>query len=85
MAASLISIPAFAHLPTPTIIAVGVASPRAHGHAMTRILTKETIPRERAVENPRYAVPIVSQAQNVSKDTISTTGTNTAEILSASA
>ena len=85
MAASLMSIPAFAHLPTHTIIAVGVASPRAHGHAMTRILTKDTIPRESAVENPRYAVPTVSQAQNVRSDNISTTGTNTAEILSASA
>lgn len=81
----MISIPAFAHLPTHTIIAVGVASPRAHGHAMTRILTKDTIPRESAVENPRYAVPIVSQAHNVSRDNMSTTGTNTAEILSASA
>lgn len=85
MAASLMSIPAFAHLPTHTIIAVGVASPRAHGHAMTRILTKDTIPRESAVENPRYTVPTVIQAQNVSRDNMSTTGTNTAEILSASA
>ena len=47
------SMPACAHLPTPTIIAVGVARPRAQGHAMTRILTKDTIPRENAVENPR--------------------------------
>lgn len=85
MAASLMSIPAFAHLPTHTMIAVGVASPRAHGHAMTRILTKDTIPRESAVENPRYAVPIVSHAHNVSNDSMRTTGTNTADILSASA
>ncbi|MEI6672933.1 MAG: hypothetical protein WCL02_06495 [bacterium] len=27
--------PCCAHFPVPTIIAVGVASPNAHGHAMT--------------------------------------------------
>ena len=33
------SIPCFAHKPSPTTIASGVARPRAHGHATTRIDT----------------------------------------------
>ena len=39
--ASLISIPASAARPVPTIIAVGVASPNAHGHAITKTATAE--------------------------------------------
>jgi len=47
------SIHACAHFPTQTIIAVGVASPSAHGHAMTRIHTKQIIHNDNAVENPK--------------------------------
>ena len=48
VAASLMRIPSFAPLPTPTMIAVGVARPRAHGQAMTNIPTNETRPDESA-------------------------------------
>ena len=48
VAASLIKIPSRAPFPTPTIIAVGVARPRAQGQAITKIPTKETRPKDRA-------------------------------------
>lgn len=51
--ASLMRIHSPAHFPTPTMIAVGVASPRAHGQAITRIPTNDVSPSERAFENPR--------------------------------
>ena len=37
VAASLISIPAFAAMLEPTMIAVGVAKPNAQGHAITKV------------------------------------------------
>jgi len=42
--ALFISIPLFAPTPVETIIAVGVARPRAHGQAMINTLTKERSP-----------------------------------------
>ena len=39
-APSRMSTPFSAPLPVPTMIAVGVASPRAHGHAITSTATK---------------------------------------------
>jgi hypothetical protein len=33
----LINTPKLAAIPVPTITAVGVASPKAHGHAITRV------------------------------------------------
>ena len=48
VAASLMRIPSLAPFPTHTMIAVGVARPRAQGQAITRTPTKETRPKERA-------------------------------------
>ena len=50
--ADLIKIPFAAPLPVPTIIAVGVASPNAHGQEMTRT----DIPMERANSRPYPAI-----------------------------
>ena len=85
VSASLIKIPSLAPLPTPTIIAVGVASPNAQGQAITNIPTKETSPKERACEKPRGPVPNKSHRPKVIKDNTNTMGTKIAEILSASA
>lgn len=85
VAASLINIPSRAPLPTHTMIAVGVARPRAHGQAMTRIQTKETSPKERACANPRVLVPKKSHVPSATKAMTITMGTKTAEILSAKA
>src|SRR3989338_5982132 len=85
VAASLIKIPSFAPLPTPTIIAVGVASPSAQGQAITRIPTNDTSPRDSACENPSICVPKVSQMPRVTNEIINTIGTKIPEILSASA
>ena len=82
--ASLIKIPSFAPFPTPTIMAVGVASPRAQGQAMTKIPTNETSAYESACAKPKYAVPITSHAPSERKARTMTIGTNTDEILSAS-
>ena len=79
LSASLISMPFSAPFPMPTIMAVGVASPSAHGHA---IISTVTIARSPCVTpfspsrtahrmNERRAIPIM-------------TGTKTAAILSTS-
>ena len=69
--------PALAPLPTPTIMAVGVASPKAHGQAMTSTATKEMSPRD--------GEPAISHNTKASTAIPNTMGTNTEEILSASA
>ena len=85
VAASLTKIPSRAPLPTPTMIAVGVASPSAQGQAITKIPTKETRPKESACENPSGPEPIKSHSPKVKKLITKTTGTKTLEILSAKA
>src|SRR3989338_5628788 len=85
VAASLIKIPSLAPLPTPTIIAVGVARPKAHGQAITRTPTNDTKQNESASENPKNLDPIKSHAPKDKKAIIKTIGTKTPEILSASA
>ena len=85
VAASLIKIPSRAPLPTPTIIAVGVASPSAQGQAITKMPTKETRPNERACENPSELGLKRSHIPKVKKAITSTIGTKILEILSARA
>jgi len=46
----LISTPKFAATPVPTITAVGVASPKAHGHAITKV----EMPKEKEKKNLVY-------------------------------
>src|SRR3989344_5442089 len=54
----LMRIPLFAPIPLPTINAVGVAKPNAHGHAITK--TEIAIPKDllksEVKKNPRYFV-----------------------------
>ena len=72
------SIPCSAPSPVPTITAVGVARPRAHGHAM--ISTATNIVSENAKPKPsRYHI------RNEIIAIITTAGTKYADILSASA
>jgi hypothetical protein len=74
--AFLMRMPARAARPTPTIKAVGVASPSAHGHAITRTDTAGMSPA---------AVPSkTAQATSVTSAMPSTTGTNTPDTLSTS-
>ena len=75
--ASFISTPLVAPLPVPTIIAVGVASPSAHGHEMT----STDIPIERA--NSTLS-PAMSQAIEEMMAIAMTIGTKTPLTLSAS-
>ena len=63
-------------MPLPTIIATGVASPRAHGQLMTRTL----IARASAKLNGR---PEISHATPATKAIAITVGTNTLDTLSA--
>ncbi len=69
-------IPFLAPIPFPTIIATGVASPRAHG----QLITRTDIPRARA--NPRL-LPLRSQITIVTAAIPMTVGTNTPDTLSA--
>src|SRR3989344_3422420 len=85
LSASLIKTPFSAPLPTPTIIAVGVASPSAQGQAITSTPTNDTKPYESACEKPKYCVPTKSHKASETTESTSTIGTNTAEILSARA
>ncbi len=72
-----IRMPSWAPRPVPTIRAVGVASPRAHGQAMISTAT--------AAEKAASTSPLsTSQPTSVSSASTSTTGTKTAEIRSAS-
>ncbi len=75
-----IRMPSSAALPVPTITAVGVARPRAHGQAMIRTATVVPIARtSRSLSGPN-----VIQATNVASAARSTAGTNHAETRSAS-
>ena len=76
-AASLISMFLRAALPMPTISAVGVANPSAHGQAMT-----STDTAERMAWGRRALPPQAYHNINVSTDRPSTAGTNTSAILS---
>ncbi len=72
-------IPASAPLPVPTMIAVGVASPIAHGHAIT------TTPMNAVSESvSRGSGPSTNHSTKVSAATAITAGTNTSLIRSAS-
>ncbi len=72
-----ITMPSWAARPVPTSRAVGVARPSAQGQAMTRTLTA-------AVIAASTSLPVSSHAAKVTAAMTSTTGTNTAEIRSAS-
>ena len=65
-----------APMPLPTIMATGVASPRAQG----QLITSTEIPRARAKEK---VWPSRSQMRKVTKAMEITTGTKTPETLSA--
>ncbi len=75
----LISTPAAAPRPLATITAVGTASPIAHGHAM--ISTATAAVRAEAIDG---SAGTIIQAAKVATAIDSTTGTNTAEMRSAS-
>ena len=73
----LISSPSCAPRPVPTISAVGVASPSAHGHAMIRTATAE-------VNANVVLCPAPSQKPRVAMAIVKTVGTKMPEIRSAS-
>lgn len=73
----LMRIPFCAHLPVPTINAVGVANPSAQGHAMT--ITAEKYNSEAVSPAPTTK----NQMRNTTSAIPITVGTNIAEILSA--
>ena len=75
-----ISTPMLAARPSPTMIAVGVASPRAHGQAMMSTVTAVTTPSVKAGSGPNAHHPA-----NVSVAMPSTMGTKTEAMRSASA
>ena len=72
----LISRPSCAPRPVPTIRAVGVARPSAHGQAMIRTATA-------AVNADAALPPVASQTPRVASEMAITTGTNTADTRSA--
>ena len=73
----LMRMPSCAPRPVPTMSAVGVASPRAQGHAMMSTAT--------AAEKASPASPVTaSQPASVAREMAITAGTNTAETRSAS-
>ena len=69
--AFLISTPACAPRPTPTMIDIGVARPSAQGQAMISTLTAATRPNAIRGSGPNQA-----QAPNATSATAITTGTN---------
>ncbi len=73
----LIKIPYSAPLPVPTIIAVGVANPKAHGQAINNTETK-------TVRINSGFCPAISQTKAAATAIAITIGTNIADILSAS-
>ena len=75
--ADLIKIPFVAPLPVPTMIAVGVASPRAQGQE----ITKTEMPMDNANSKP---YPANNQTTIAASAIVITTGTNTPLTLSAS-
>ena len=69
-AASLIKIPFPAALPEETIIAIGVARPRAHGHAIIRTATKLTRAKLKAGIGPKkYHIMKVTMATTATAGT----------------
>ena len=84
--------PFVAATPVPTMTAVGVARPSAHGHAMT-ITAMPNISAKRNKECPSgiqvcgkmLNEPHTHQAMVVKRESETTTGTKTADILSATA
>ena len=79
LSASLINIPFSAPLPTPTIIAVGVAKPKAQGHAITNTVTMANSPCVKP-----FSPPKIIQAPKLNIEIRITTGTKTPAILSTS-
>ncbi|MNY19054.1 hypothetical protein D3C86_1524700 [compost metagenome] len=79
LSASLIKIPFSAPLPTPTIIAVGVANPKAHGHAITNTVTAARRPCTKPLSPPNT----IHNTKVISAMPI-TTGTKIPAILSTS-
>jgi len=75
-AAFLIRIPASAARPPATITDIGVASPSAHGHAMTST--------EIAPTTPKSGSPNADQTISEMSEMPTTAGTKRPEILSAS-
>ncbi len=69
--AFLISTPACAPRPTPTMIDIGVARPSAQGQAMISTLTAATRPKAK-----RGSGPNVAQAAKATSATAITAGTN---------
>ena len=78
LTAVLNRIPFFAPTPLPTMMATGVASPRAQGQLTTRTVMA------RASDQPRGAPARNFQITKVTRAMPMTAGTNTPEILSAS-
>ena len=52
----LIRIPNSAALPTPTVTAVGVANPNAHGHATTRIEIRHVKEKSNVAPSTKYQI-----------------------------
>ena len=77
--ASLISTPSDAPRPTPTMTDIGVARPKAHGHAMIRTDTAATNAFASAGGGPTMA-----HTANATPAMTITVGTNQAETVSAS-
>ena len=70
-----ISTPADAPRPVPTMIAIGVARPSAHGHAMIRTATALTS----AMRQPRLRSPRSPTRRTPDRDRTTTAGTNHAD------
>ena len=68
-----------APFPIPTIMAVGVARPKAHGHAITKIATELRIAWDNA-----SSPPTIIQTAKVRIEIAITVGTNIEAILSTS-
>ena len=79
LSASLIRIPFSAPLPIPTMIAVGVAKPKAHGQAITNT---ETMANNACVI--AFSPPTIIQMPKVTDEMVITTGTKIPAILSTS-
>ena len=79
LSASFIRIPFSAPFPMPTIIAVGVARPNAHGHAIMRTVTRASNPWEKP-----SVLSKANQSMNDSSAIDITTGTKMAAMRSTS-
>ncbi len=79
LSASFIKIPFSAPFPIPTMIAVGVASPRAHGHAITRTVTIANSPCVKL-----FSPPKIIHIARVRSEIRMTAGTKIDAILSTS-